>query len=276
MHGIYKYVFNNEIVYIGKTDNSFISRFKGHEKEDKFKPYQDAQIYVFDVANSTETTIFEKLLINKYQPKLNVTDTHDSSIQIDFTEPDWIPWENYNKKKKLTNKIKADINFKEKQIQRIKHSITLLESDKNFWDREIWVANLFQSIINNKGKSIKIAIPKKFIMSSISKEEQFTNCFTTIFNTFSWITNSNLRGYDICSLKASHYQHYFVKYDKKSNQYIFYMRYFPELHNCYLREILHYMSYIQHEKLELLKLKIKNLKKDIIDIQNEIKILKGE
>ena len=41
--GIYKYVYNGEIIYIGKSDSKggIPNRIYGHSKEEKFQPYLD-------------------------------------------------------------------------------------------------------------------------------------------------------------------------------------------------------------------------------------------
>lgn len=119
MHGIYKYVVDNEIIYIGKTDASFNSRIKCHAKEDKFKKFPMAKIYYFLTGNSTETMLYEKLLINKYQPVLNVVDRHDISFGIPFGEPEWMPYEelvNKMKRGRKKKEIKGKTNTKNKYL----------------------------------------------------------------------------------------------------------------------------------------------------------------
>ena len=67
MFGIYKYVYNDEIIYIGKSDNSILNRVNAHVKEAKFKPYlEKAVIYYTECKNSAHTLILETFLINKY------------------------------------------------------------------------------------------------------------------------------------------------------------------------------------------------------------------
>lgn len=92
MHAIYKYTYNTEIIYIGKTDANLDARIKAHSKELKFEKYNGAEISFFKCSNSTETTVFEKLLINKYQPLLNSIDRHDDCMAIHFIEPVWEPY----------------------------------------------------------------------------------------------------------------------------------------------------------------------------------------
>lgn len=93
-HGLYKYVYNGEIIYIGKSNSNIDNRIKAHKSERKFRPYlQKAEIYVCDLPNSTETDILEKILINHYKPKLNGTDNFPGlSDSISFNEPSWRPF----------------------------------------------------------------------------------------------------------------------------------------------------------------------------------------
>lgn len=90
---IYKYVHKGKIIYIGQTRSSLESRICGHRNEDRFEPYQDAEIYFFEVENNTELDILERLLINKYHPVLNVNNNSPESIEIELaSEPDWIKY----------------------------------------------------------------------------------------------------------------------------------------------------------------------------------------
>lgn len=88
---VYKYVYNEEIIYVGKTDSSLIGRIKNHANEEKFQKYKNAEIYYIELSNSAETKAVEALLINKYKPRLNIVDKYDSiSPFLKFDEPEWI------------------------------------------------------------------------------------------------------------------------------------------------------------------------------------------
>ena len=86
---IYKYVYNDEIIYIGQTQRSLEERIREHRKEVKFKPYLNAEVYYFKVNNIDELDMYERLLINKYKPILNVACNSKITINIDFNEPKW-------------------------------------------------------------------------------------------------------------------------------------------------------------------------------------------
>ena len=92
MFGIYKYVYNDEIIYIGKSDNSILNRVNAHVKEAKFKPYlEKAVIYYTECKNSAHTLILETFLINKYKPILNTSlkCEEDLNLDIPIPEPEW-------------------------------------------------------------------------------------------------------------------------------------------------------------------------------------------
>lgn len=88
--GVYKYVYDNEIIYVGKSDHSILGRIKGHSTESKFKPFlKKCQIYYAWLPNPAFTTIFETFLINKYKPRLNVAMKYDAILPFDICEPVW-------------------------------------------------------------------------------------------------------------------------------------------------------------------------------------------
>lgn len=90
MFGIYKYVYDGEIIYIGKSDNSILNRVKSHKNEEKFKPYLDkAVVYYTECKNSAQTLIFETYLINKYKPRLNTSFKYEDDLDFDIQELEW-------------------------------------------------------------------------------------------------------------------------------------------------------------------------------------------
>ena len=90
MFGIYKYVYDGEIIYIGKSDNSILNRVKSHKNEEKFKPYLDkAVVYYIECKNPAHTQILETYLINKYKPCLNASFKYEDDLDIDIQEPEW-------------------------------------------------------------------------------------------------------------------------------------------------------------------------------------------
>ena len=90
MFGIYKYVYDGEIIYIGKSDNSILNRVKSHKNEAKFSPYLDkAVVYYIECKNPAHTQILETYLIKKYKPRLNASFKYEDDLDIDIQEPEW-------------------------------------------------------------------------------------------------------------------------------------------------------------------------------------------
>ena len=92
---IYKYVANEKIVYIGKT-NDIVRRIKEHSSgvglEAKFTQYSDAEIWYHECGNETEMSALESLLINYYKPELNEIDVEEGEPTVTFN----IQWELYS------------------------------------------------------------------------------------------------------------------------------------------------------------------------------------
>jgi len=100
-HYVYRYIYNNEIIYIGRTIDIH-RRISEHKNEEKFQEfciendieYKDLLVEYISLSNSTEESIVEKMLINHYKPLLNSSDNHKSiSEYIHFSIDN--KWEKY-------------------------------------------------------------------------------------------------------------------------------------------------------------------------------------
>ena len=117
-HYVYKYVYNNEIIYIGKNDTDLETRINQHKLEEKFIPYLKSDICYIELANSIMSDVVESELIRRYKPKLNVAKMSDWS-GLDFVEPEWKVF-NYTKKKKSNRTAKhAQTKISNKKKTRI-------------------------------------------------------------------------------------------------------------------------------------------------------------
>lgn len=125
----YKWVVDDDVVYIGKTVNPE-SRFYQEMREDKFAPYLDADIYIVEFPNASEMDAIEKLLINKYQPDLNVKEKHIEHSESLFDDG-VLTWKKFYtpkhdadtsmckflRKKKLIDKLKDQIEENRRRIK---------------------------------------------------------------------------------------------------------------------------------------------------------------
>ena len=107
--GLYKYVYDGEIIYIGMSTSNITGRIKQHSYEEKFKPYIDCcEIYFIPMENNAEIKGCETILINKYKPLLNVTDNKSRGFTIDIENqlPSWEILKFQNKEKTVQKHTK--------------------------------------------------------------------------------------------------------------------------------------------------------------------------
>lgn len=94
---LYKYLKNNEVIYIGKTKRDVNKRVCEHFIK-KDLP-DDADIFVYKCDTEAFMNVMEILLIDKYRPKYN-KDCNPigwEKANISFNEPEFIPLKEYNK-----------------------------------------------------------------------------------------------------------------------------------------------------------------------------------
>lgn len=129
---IYKYVQNNNIIYIGKTNN-LKRRFYEHSQESKFKILNNYKIYYFECNNEIEMNSFEYFLIIKYHPPLNDTFKNINILNVFINDNNWQEF--------IINESNEEYNnhsFIYKEKKSIKESFIpydnqiMLEPDDNF------------------------------------------------------------------------------------------------------------------------------------------------
>ena len=173
-HYLYKYVYNDEIIYIGKTNSNLRQRIHSHANEEKFQPYiNEAQIYIMELANCTEVNGLELLLINKYRPILNYADKHDKTTNIYIEEPAWNTYQSY-----LDN---CDEVINTKQIARCVSTINKLYHQLLSLEEDRFIINPMlrgkeEKLIDHKIEKTKEAIKKwnnkyKYYKSNFSGTE---------------------------------------------------------------------------------------------------------
>lgn len=267
MQGIYKYVIEGRIIYIGKSDSSVEQRIKAHSMENRFKPYKDAEIYVFQTANHTETTVWEKLLINKYSPKLNIIDKHDETLGIDFKEPEWTNYKEFKKKKlreKKTNQIKKSQN---KQIKELCRKKSLLEFRLCNEMREMWLIKIYRQMLDKNKTEKVIAIPDKYRVKEFSQDKQFW-VHSEILDGFRDIVLKDVKAFNI-PLTARHRDDQFLaEYTGVGYTYRFSIDKYNTSEAEYRRILDGYMRYVRQEKKKLSK-EIE----DIIELINKISLV---
>ena len=93
-HYVYKYVYNNEIIYIGKNDTDLYSRLNQHGKQGDNIPKEgwdeinNSDIFYCKLPNKVMSDVVESELIRRYKPKWNKSKKSEWD-GIDFVEPMW-------------------------------------------------------------------------------------------------------------------------------------------------------------------------------------------
>ncbi|MBR5949914.1 MAG: hypothetical protein IKZ87_00600 [Actinomycetaceae bacterium] len=98
--GLYKYVVDGEIIYIGMSDGKTCGideRITAHAGEEKFKPYLDKCEIYFYIMEKPRSVIkaYKTLLINQHAPLINVDEKPTSKDNFNYELAlgiDWIVW----------------------------------------------------------------------------------------------------------------------------------------------------------------------------------------
>lgn len=88
---IYKYVYDEKIIYIGRASRNGFVRYDEHKRKDtKFLKYLDkAKFYVALVSNSELMKIYEDYYISLYKPELNDVGKKKNTTYNNLPELEW-------------------------------------------------------------------------------------------------------------------------------------------------------------------------------------------
>lgn len=136
MYYIYKYYHDDELLYIGKT-NDLWARYKQHKND--WERYNEINKIMYTVCNTKDDMdMLEKLLIRKYKPVLNKAELCDNtSLTIAFEEPAFSVFtkEEMNKRKKedaKQEKINNNLRHEKKNKKKFPYQEPF---DLNFWSQ---------------------------------------------------------------------------------------------------------------------------------------------
>lgn len=94
MHAVYKYVYNGNIIYIGKSDVGVYERISQHGRsgdnipEDAWSELKKSDVFYIELPNRTMTDVVESELIRRYRPKYNKAKKSEWK-GLPFAEPEW-------------------------------------------------------------------------------------------------------------------------------------------------------------------------------------------
>lgn len=127
---VYKYVLDEEIIYIGKTDN-IKQRILSHGKNGDNIPecgwpeINCATVYYARLANRVMADVVESELIHKYMPKYNKAKTSEWD-GLDFQEPKWILFNKSDVNKEDVGSLKRQLERKSKELEHKEECIKIL------------------------------------------------------------------------------------------------------------------------------------------------------
>lgn len=136
---VYKYVAKDgRIVYIGKS-KAILQRIKTHGRylgiDEKFKKYEDADIYIHKCASEHEMDALETILIESHKPELNVSCKTDEPLSFAF-EPkiEWVDFKEVERKhrEKAKKERNAKMSNMVSKAKKEKPSAYVIRSDKKW------------------------------------------------------------------------------------------------------------------------------------------------
>ena len=243
-HYVYKYVLQDEIIYIGKNDTNLHNRIASHGKpgdnidQEGWSDINRADVYYIKLANSVMSDVVEKELIRRYKPKYNKAAIKTEWIGIPFAEPEWTkyvpplkPQHQKQNKRKEQSQIKNVSSYEGSRIiQELEHNIAtepllreLLSKIRNYaFGNETDTSYLD----NNAGVVIKIgALPEEELTTLIAARHQ------TLYSLKNGICFWSIH-FDITRQKTERHPIYFVRSSLSSKELIKEIRYALQAIKC--------------------------------------------
>ena len=207
-HYVYKYVYNEEIIYIGKNDTDLYSRLRQHGKygdnipEEGWDKINNSDIFYCELPNATMSDVVESELIRRYKPKYNKAKMSEW-CGIGFVEPEWkkiVPSNKKNKEEKFVIKkfiVQEDDNiqvlqyiYKNKDKVIIDNKYVYFYTEKENLTKGYTIRYIL--IDKNSGKSTEIGrvIERSLFKVMKSKSCSDVYCYRTSINKFKKFINN--------------------------------------------------------------------------------------
>lgn len=91
---VYRYMIDDQWIYVGKTKYSLDMRYYEHSKDKRFKPYCNAKVSYCELETEHDMDLTEIMLIKMMQPIINVNDKRSGSLPFMFDESALL-WKKY-------------------------------------------------------------------------------------------------------------------------------------------------------------------------------------
>ena len=164
-HYVYKFVLNDEVIYVGKSNKKTFERIFQHGKKgDNIEPsgwgkINDSDIYYCPLYNSTMADVIESALIYEFKPKYNRGKTKTEWNGFSMPELKWIPIRVHSSdeiqslKEKIvsSDKINNDLSRK---LSSLEHELSFLKNENIFLKQKN--KTLLDRFLSNIGKQENI------------------------------------------------------------------------------------------------------------------------
>lgn len=196
MHYVYKYTFESEIIYIGKTDRPLSKRLNEHGRPfDNIPEYawdeiRNSNISYITAVNSTMADVIESELIRRYKPKYNVAKMSEWS-GINFVEPEWKPFRTKEQEEDLQdtiNRLTRELETARNRKESLEKEIKLLEKEIKLLKDKMLVEYVprkwFDSVISDRNRIYHEAIKKVHERFECKQEIQSGKTFKEILSEY--------------------------------------------------------------------------------------------
>ena len=136
MYLVYRYMIDDQWIYVGKTEHNLVRRIYSHTFDTKFKKYRNARIEFCILDSKSDMDIMELMLIKLMHPVLNANDATVDNLPFAFDESK-IKWFDYcdaklNHDPIITGKDIKDFVLSQMTFKRIENLVRTFEMNTEF------------------------------------------------------------------------------------------------------------------------------------------------
>lgn len=197
-HYVYKYVHNNEIIYIGKNDTDLYSRLRQHGKygdnipEEGWDEINNSDIFYCELPNAIMSDVVESELIRRYKPKYNKAKMSEW-CGIGFVEPEWK--KAFEKNNDIVVKEKdIEISNLKAKLEKCKKEIDKLKELERYKYNYFTLANRYEKLISQKD-NVCISNESSYEFDEVCEWYKQTDLTDGIFEAIGYDSKQNITSY---------------------------------------------------------------------------------
>lgn len=197
-HYVYKYVCNNEIIYIGKNDTDLYSRLRQHGKcgdnipEEGWDEINNSDIFYCELPNVTMSDVVESELIRRYKPKWNKAKMSEW-CGIGFAEPEWERAFEKNNDKIIKEKD-SEISDLKSKLDKYKKEIDRLKELERYKYDYFSLADRYEKFISQMNRN-SISNEDTYEFDEVCDWYKQTNSTDGVFEAIAYDSKQNIVSY---------------------------------------------------------------------------------